>query len=126
MTEGLAINDMKRMQEVLGEIKKLGVRVALDDFGTGYSSLNHIRSMPIDVIKIDKCFVEDVGEDVCSEAFVKSVSQLADALHMHVCVEGVEDKNQCDALKDMNVDLIQGYLFDKPLSVDDFEQKYLY
>ena len=45
---------------------------------------------------------------------------------MHVCVEGVEDKNQCDALKDMNVDLIQGYLFDKPLSVDDFEQKYLY
>lgn len=126
MTEGLAINDMKRMQEVLGEIKKLGVRVALDDFGTGYSSLNHIRSMPIDVIKIDKCFVEDVGEDVFSEAFVKSVSQLADALHMHVCVEGVEDKNQCDALKDMNVDLIQGYLFDKPLSVDDFEQKYLY
>ena len=126
MTEGHAINDMKRMQEVLGEIKKLGVRVALDDFGTGYSSLNHIRSMPIDVIKIDKCFVEDVGEDVFSEAFVKSVSQLADALHMHVCVEGVEDKNQCDALKDMNVDLIQGYLFDKPLSVDDFEQKYLY
>ena len=126
MTEGLAINDMKRMQEVLGEIKKLGVRVALDDFGTGYSSLNHIRSMPIDVIKIDTCFVEDVGEDVFSEAFVKSVSQLADALHMHVCVEGVEDKNQCDALKDMNVDLIQGYLFDKPLSVDDFEQKYLY
>ena len=126
MTEGLAINDMKRMQEVLGEIKKLGVHVALDDFGTGYSSLNHIRSMPIDVIKIDKCFVEDVGEDVFSEAFVKSVSQLADALHMHVCVEGVEDKNQCDALKDMNVDLIQGYLFDKPLSVDDFEQKYLY
>lgn len=126
VTEGLAINDMKRMQEVLGEIKKLGVRVALDDFGTGYSSLNHIRSMPIDVIKIDKCFVEDVGEDVFSEAFVKSVSQLADALHMHVCVEGVEDKNQCDALKDMNVDLIQGYLFDKPLSVDDFEQKYLY
>ena len=102
------------------------MRVALDDFGTGYSSLNHIRSMPIDVIKIDKCFVEDVGEDVFSEAFVKSVSQLADALHMHVCVEGVEDKNQCDALKDMNVDLIQGYLFDKPLSVDDFEQKYLY
>ena len=126
MTEGLAINDMKRMQEVLGEIKKLGVRVALDDFGTGYSSLNHIRSMPIDVIKIDKCFVEDVGEDVFSEAFVKSVSQLADALHMHVCVEGVEDKNQCDVLKDMNVYLIQGYLFDKPLSVDDFEQKYLY
>ena len=68
------------MKKILADIKKLGVRVALDDFGTGYSSLNHIREMPIDVIKIDKCFVEDVGEDVFSEAFVKSVSQLADAL----------------------------------------------
>ena len=126
VTEGLAINDMERMQQVLHGIKSLGVRVALDDFGTGYSSLNHIRSMPIDVIKIDRCFVEDVGENLFSDAFVKSVSQLADALHMHVCVEGVEEKRQCDALKGMNVDMLQGYLFDKPLCAEEFEQKYLY
>lgn len=126
VTEGLAINDMERMQQVLRGIKSLGVRVALDDFGTGYSSLNHIRSMPIDVIKIDRCFVEDVGENLFSDAFVKSVSQLADALHMHVCVEGVEEKRQCDALKGMNVDMLQGYLFDKPLCAEEFEQKYLY
>lgn len=126
VTEGLAINDMARMQQILSEIKKLGVRVALDDFGTGYSSLNHIRSMPIDVIKIDRCFVADVGDDMFSDAFVKSVAQLAEALDLYVCVEGVEEKTQCDALGDMNVDLLQGFLFDKPLTAEDFEQKYLF
>ncbi len=126
VTEGLAINDMKRTQYILGEIKKMGIRVALDDFGTGYSSLNHIRNMPIDVIKIDRCFVEGVGEDHFSNAFVKSVSQLADALDMHVCIEGVEDEEQKKALESMDVDLLQGYLFDKPLKIDEFEEKYLF
>ena len=126
VTEGLAVNDMFRMQQVLREIKNMGIRVALDDFGTGYSSLNHIRSMPIDVIKIDRCFVQDIGEDVFSDAFVKSVSQLAEALDMNICVEGVEEEKQCHALGEMNVDMIQGYLFDKPLCVDDFERKYLF
>lgn len=126
VTEGLAVNDMKRMQQILGDIKAMGVRVALDDFGTGYSSLNHIRSMPIDVIKIDRCFVEDIGEDMFSDVFVRSVSQMADALDMHICVEGVEDEKQCEVLGNMNVDMIQGYLFDKPLSVEDFEKKYLF
>ena len=126
VTEGLAVNDMFRMQQVLREIKNMGIRVALDDFGTGYSSLNHIRSMPLDVIKIDRCFVQDIGEDVFSDAFVKSVSQLAEALDMNICVEGVEEEKQCHALGEMNVDMIQGYLFDKPLCVDDFERKYLF
>ncbi len=126
VTEGLAINDMNRMQQILAAIKKMGVRVALDDFGTGYSSLNHIRSMPIDVIKIDRCFVEDIGEDLFSDVFVKSVTQMADALDMNICVEGVEDEKQCGVLEGMNVDMIQGFLFDRPLTVDDFEKKYLY
>ncbi len=125
VTEGLAINDLKRTQEILGEIREMGVRVALDDFGTGYSSLNHIRSMPIDVIKIDRCFVEDIGEDVFSDAFVKSVTQLAEALHMNICVEGVEDERQKNVLGEMNIDMIQGFLFDKPLAAEDFEKKYL-
>ncbi len=61
VTESLAINDMVRMKRILSEIKALGVKVALDDFGTGYSSLNHIREMPLDIIKIDKCFIEHLG-----------------------------------------------------------------
>ena len=71
VTESLAINDMKRMKKILSDIKSLGVKVALDDFGTGYSSLNHIRELPIDIIKIDRCFIIDIGKDEYSEAFEK-------------------------------------------------------
>ena len=71
VTESLAIDDMPRMVRILTQIKELGVAVALDDFGTGYSSLNHIRELPIDVIKIDRCFIEHIAEDDFSEAFVK-------------------------------------------------------
>ena len=77
VTESLAINDMNRMKKILADIKKLGVRVALDDFGTGYSSLNHIREMPIDVIKIDRCFIIDIGKDDFSNAFVIMLAVLA-------------------------------------------------
>ncbi|MBQ8627354.1 MAG: GGDEF domain-containing protein [Agathobacter sp.] len=125
VTESLAINDMERMKKILDQIKALGVKVALDDFGTGYSSLNHIREMPIDVIKIDRCFVENLSEDEFSGAFVKMVSELAKTIGVTVCVEGVEQKKQLEALKDMNVKLIQGYYYGKPMPVHEFEKMYL-
>lgn len=125
VTEGLAINDMNAMKTILSGIKALGVRVALDDFGTGYSSLNHIKSMPLDVIKIDRCFVNGVGADAFSDAFVQTVSKLADAIDVNVCVEGVEEERQKDALDDMNIQMIQGFLYDRPLPQEDFERKYL-
>ncbi len=125
VTESLAINDMTRMKRILNEIKALGIGVALDDFGTGYSSLNHIKEMPIDVIKIDKCFIEHLGEDDFSDAFVKMVSQLARSIGVTVCVEGVETQAQYEKIKDMGVRIVQGYYFDKPLSLENFEMKYL-
>ena len=125
VTESLAINDMDRMKKVLNHLKKLGVCVALDDFGTGYSSLNHIRELPIDIIKIDKCFVDNLSEDEFAEAFIKMVSQLAKAIDMAVCVEGVEQRKQLEVLKDMHVDMIQGYYYGKPMPVKEFEKIYL-
>lgn len=125
VTESLAINDMDRMKKVLNHLKKLGVCVALDDFGTGYSSLNHIRELPIDIIKIDKCFVDNLSEDEFAEAFIKMVSQLAKAIGMAVCVEGVEQRKQLEILKDMCVDMIQGYYYGKPMPVKEFEKNYL-
>ena len=125
VTEGLAINDMSRMKKILSEIRALGVRVALDDFGTGYSSLNHIREMPIDVIKIDRCFIIDIGKDEFSTAFVKMVAELAQTIGVHVCVEGVETKEQVDALKQTKIQLIQGFYFGKPLHKEEFDEKYL-
>lgn len=121
VTESLAINDMEHMKRILSEIKALGVKVALDDFGTGYSSLNHIREMPIDVIKIDR----HLGEDDFSDAFVKMVNELANTIGVKVCVEGVETKKQLDVACDMKVCMIQGYYFGKPMQIEDFEKKYL-
>ena len=125
VTESLAINDMVRMKRILNEIKSLGVKVALDDFGTGYSSLNHIREMPIDIIKIDKCFIEHLGQDDFSDAFVKMVSELANTIGVKVCVEGVETETQYGIIKKMGIDYIQGYYFDKPMCIEDFENKYV-
>ncbi|MBR2045779.1 MAG: EAL domain-containing protein, partial [Agathobacter sp.] len=125
VTESLAINDMNRMKTVLGKLKALGVGVALDDFGTGYSSLNHIRQMPIDVIKIDRCFVENLSEDEFAEAFVKMVSELAKTIGVAVCVEGVEQRKQLEVLSHMNINMVQGYYYGKPMPVKEFELTYL-
>ena len=125
VTESLAANDMPKMKKILNDIKALGVKLALDDFGTGYSSLSRLREMPMDVIKIDKSFVDDVGKDGFSDAFVKTVSDLADTINMDVVVEGVEEDSQEQALHGMKVDMIQGYLYDKPLTMEQFEEKYV-
>lgn len=125
VTEGLAINDMARMKQILADIRSLGVRVALDDFGTGYSSLNHIREMPLDVIKIDRCFIIDIGKDEFQAAFVKMVAELADTIHVKVCVEGVETKEQYEALRNTKIQMIQGYFFGKPMHRDEFEKRYV-
>lgn len=125
VTESLAINDMDRMKEILASIRALGVRIALDDFGTGYSSLNHIREIPLDVIKVDQSFVKDLARDSFEQSFIKMVSELADAIGVNVCVEGIETKEQYEVLEGMKVSLIQGYYFDKPMPETEFEKKYV-
>ncbi|HKM20721.1 MAG TPA: EAL domain-containing protein [Lachnospiraceae bacterium] len=125
VTESLAINDMARMKEILSNIKQLGVRIALDDFGTGYSSLNHIREIPLDVIKVDQSFVEDLAEDQYSQSFIKMVGELASAIGVKICVEGIETKEQFQVLENMNVRLIQGFYFDRPMKRTAFEEKYV-
>lgn len=125
VTEGVAVQDLECMKKVLQQIKKLGVRIALDDFGTGYSSLSHVKELPFDVIKVDQSFVRDLAEDTYSKSFVKMVSDLADALGVSICMEGVETEEQCRVLGDMNVRLIQGYYFDRPMPAGEFEKKYV-
>ncbi len=125
VTESLAINDMERMKEILGRIKKLGVKIALDDFGTGYSSLNHIRELPFDVIKVDQSFIRNLERDVYAKSFVRMVSELAESIGASLCVEGVETQGQKDILSQMNVAMLQGFYFDKPLRREEFEAKYV-
>ena len=125
VTESLAINDMERMKRILGDIKKLGIRIALDDFGTGYSSLNHIREIPLDVIKVDQTFVTNLATDQYAQSFVRMIGELAEALGVKVCVEGIETAEQFKALENMNVRMVQGFYFDRPMPRDAFEDKYL-
>ncbi|MCM1161182.1 MAG: GGDEF domain-containing protein [Roseburia sp.] len=125
VTESLAINDMERMKKILSRIRSLGVRIALDDFGTGYSSLNHIREIPLDVIKVDQNFVQGLAEDSYSQSFIKMVAELAAAINVNVCVEGIETEEQFRVVNDMKIQLIQGYYFDRPLQLPAFETKYV-
>ena len=125
VTESLAINDMERMKEILNSIRALGARIALDDFGTGYSSLNHIREIPLDVIKVDQSFVSELAEDSYSQSFIKMVAELAGAIGVSICIEGIETKEQYKVLEGMQVRLVQGYYFDRPMPRDRFEEKYL-
>lgn len=124
VTESLAINDMERMKKILGRIKELGIRIALDDFGTGYSSLNHMKEMPLDVIKVDQTFVRDLDRDSYAQSFIKMVSELAVSLGLSVCVEGIERKEQLDLLEGMKVRMIQGYYFGKPMPKDAFMREF--
>lgn len=125
VTESLAINDMNRMKNIIKEIKKLGVKIALDDFGTGYSSLNYIKQMDLDIIKVDRTFIKDINEDDYAQAFVKLIAELSQKLEVQVCVEGVEEKSQLDTLKKLNISMIQGFYYGKPMKVEQFEERFL-
>jgi EAL domain-containing protein (putative c-di-GMP-specific phosphodiesterase class I) len=125
VTESLAIKDMSRMQTILSRIRALGARIALDDFGTGYSSLNHIREIPLDVIKVDQSFVRDLSTDSYSQSFIRMVSDLGNTIDKRICVEGIEMEDQYRILEKMNVRLVQGFYFDKPMHLGEFEEKYV-
>ena len=125
ITESVAIHDMQKIKAVLQEIRDMGISIALDDFGTGYSSLSRLKELPLDEIKIDKSFVDGLTEDEFSDAFVETVTNLADTISVNVVVEGVEQEKQARELDNMKVDMFQGYLFDKPLTEEEFERKYM-
>lgn len=125
VTESVAGYDIEHLKEVLAKIRELGVKLALDDFGTGYSSLNRLKDMPMDVLKIDKSFVDDIGKDIFSDAFIQTVTDLAGTIEVDVVVEGVEEHNQVEELKKIKADMIQGYYYDRPLSLEHFEKKYI-
>ena len=125
ITESFAINDMQRVMEIITGLKKLGPRIALDDFGTGYSSLNYIKQLPLDIIKVDKTFIDDIVEDDYAQAFVKLIVDLSKTIGTKIVVEGVEHKEQFELLKSLGVDYIQGYYFGKPVPANIFEEKNL-
>ena len=116
LTESLLVDHRPSTLRQLEEVKMLGVRLAIDDFGTGYSSLAYLRRFPVDIIKIDKSFVDDVGDEPAAAALTHGIIQLGQALNLSTIAEGIEDAEQLSELAGGNCELGQGYYFAEPLS----------
>ncbi|MBT4486378.1 MAG: EAL domain-containing protein [Rhodospirillaceae bacterium] len=119
ITETLLVEDPEHATTALEKLKGLGVSIAIDDFGTGYSSLSYLHQFPLDTLKIDRAFVNNMDKSESSRLIVNSVAQLALALKMDIVAEGIEEKSQMDALRSLGCQYGQGYFIGKPAS---FEQ----
>ncbi len=121
ITESVMMQDMELSIERLTELKSLGVQLAIDDFGTGYSSLNYVRRFPVDILKVDKSFIDEVSQGGESSALTAAVIELAGILNLKPVAEGIERADQLQRLLELHCDLGQGFYFAKPLPVDDLQ-----
>ncbi|HEY5303533.1 MAG TPA: EAL domain-containing protein [Acidimicrobiales bacterium] len=118
ITETAFIGGWSEIQETLGALSSLGVRIALDDFGTGYSSLVHLQRMKVDMVKIDRTFVENIGRSDRDREIVAAVTAMSHALGMSVVGEGVETDHQLNTLVGLDCDQVQGFLLARPMSAE--------
>jgi len=121
ITESVLMQDKGGTVEKLRELKRLGLRLAIDDFGTGYSSLGYLRHFPVDVLKIDKAFVDDIVGGTEQSAVARAIIGLSDALHLTTVAEGIETAGQLGLLRSLGCELGQGYYFSPPLPAMAFE-----
>ena len=124
VTEHAYLDNLEMANRFFNDISELGCRVALDDFGTGYSSLSYLTRIPIDLIKIDKQFVENIGLTARDDALVLTIIEMAKRLGIELCAEGVETEAQRDFLKIHGCNLMQGYLFDRPQELEQLKANF--
>ena len=122
VTESIMIESMDKAKHFVEEIREMGVQIAIDDFGTGYSSLSYINTVPATLLKIDKSFIDDINKDDKSKAYVQTIISLGHIMGLDVISEGVEDENQVATLKEIGCDLIQGYVWGRPLPPEEAEK----
>ena len=120
ITESLLMDDTEASQLALRALKALGTSIYLDDFGTGYSSLAYLKKFPLDGLKIDRSFINDLPGDTDGEAITSAILALSKALRLGVVAEGVETREQLNFLRDAGCQVVQGYLFSRPLVFSDF------
>ncbi|WP_411168333.1 ABC transporter substrate binding protein [Clostridium sp. MB05] len=121
ITESILMNNIEENLKILKDIRDLGIKIALDDFGTGYSSLNYLRLLPINKLKLDKSFIDNIHTNKNDKDIVECIIKLAHEMNITVVAEGVELKEQLDILNEIECDKIQGYYFSKPISPGEFE-----
>jgi EAL domain-containing protein (putative c-di-GMP-specific phosphodiesterase class I) len=122
ITEGTVMRDTEESAKVLRSLRDLGVALSIDDFGTGYSSLSYLKRFPIDVLKIDRSFVQDVETDASDAAIARAIIALGHSLRLDVVAEGVETAGQLGFLRENGCDEVQGYYFSRPVWPDDLRR----
>ncbi|OQY41092.1 MAG: hypothetical protein B6227_06135 [Fusobacteriia bacterium 4572_74] len=122
LTESMLIEDVSKNIETMLKLKDLKIKLAIDDFGTGYSSLKYLKKFPIDRLKIDKNFIDGITTNEDDKIIVKTIILMAHNLGFEVVAEGVETKEEFDFLKDHKCDVIQGYYFSEPVSIEKIKE----
>ena len=122
VTETLMLADFSHAVEALKRLKNLGISIAIDDFGTGYSSLSYLHQLPLDTLKIDRAFINDMNKTEKSMRVVESITGLALALGMNIVAEGIEEKEQFELLKHLGCQYGQGYYMSRPLPAIEIEK----
>lgn len=125
VTESIRLQDYQYFNKIFYKLKKHGIQIAIDDFGTGYSSLSYLKGLSIDEIKIDRCFISHVQHSAYNYRLLSNMIELAHSVNIRVCCEGVEMEGELIAIQKLNPDLIQGYLFARSYTVEQFEEVYL-
>ncbi|KZY35332.1 MULTISPECIES: EAL domain-containing protein [unclassified Oleiphilus] len=120
VTETAIMDDLDLAVQTLHEIKSMGIRTAIDDFGTGHSSLSYLRKLPIEILKIDKSFIDEILVSQEDRTLVRGIIEMVHALGIQVVAEGVENHHMASLLQDMHCDLVQGYHYCPPISETDF------
>ena len=123
LTEGMLLENIEETIAIMNELNAIGIRFSLDDFGTGYSSLQYLKRLPLDQLKIDQSFVRDIVIDGSDQAIVRTIVAIAQSLDMRVIAEGVETEEQRQLLLENGCSNYQGYLFGKPLPIEQFEAR---
>lgn len=122
LTETTLFSEESILNKIIDKLHDIGFKILMDDFGTGYSSLNMLKNVPIDILKLDKSFVDDIG-DPKVDIVVSTIVSLGQSLDMKIVAEGVETKEQYEFLRDIFCDEIQGYYFSRPIAEKEYRQK---
>jgi len=121
LTEGVLMRDAADSARQIAELRALGVRISIDDFGTGYSSLGYLQRLPIDDLKIDRCFVQGIDRAESSQPLVQAIVGLAHSLNLTATAEGVETENELAVIRALGCDQVQGFLLGRPVPADRWE-----
>lgn len=122
LTERTMFRETNKVVSIIKEIKKIGIKVSLDDFGAGYSSLNILKNIPIDIIKLDKLFLDKKDISEKGKIVIRNIINMANELDLEVVAEGVEFLEQSQFLKSVGCEVVQGYLYGKPMPIREFEK----